>query len=80
MVLEYFYCGYPVLHNASDWSAYGYYYPNSDITSGVRVLERVLAEPMNKETFTSHGKAVTWRHSPYNPEVQRAWAKVLGME
>ena len=78
MVLEYFHCGYPVLHNASDWSAYGYYYPNSDIAAGVSSLERILGEPMNAETFRSHAKALTWRHSPYNPEVQRGWAKVLG--
>jgi hypothetical protein len=79
MVLEYFHSGYPVLHNASDWSAYGYYYPNSDIAAGVRLLERVLADPMHAETFTSHAKALTWRHSPYNPDVQRSWAKVLGL-
>lgn len=78
MVLEYFHCGYPVLHNASDWSAYGYYYPNSDIAAGLASLERVLGEPMHPETFKSHSKALTWRHSPYNPDVQRAWAKVLG--
>jgi len=80
MVLEYFHCGYPVLHNASDWSAYGYYYPNSDIAAGVALLMKVLSSPLNGETFRSHAKTLTWRHSPYNPDVQRAWAKVLGLE
>jgi len=80
MVLEYFHCLYPVLHNASDWSSYGYYYPNSDIAAGVLGLERILNEPMHRETFLSHAKALTWRHSPYNPEVQRAWAKMLGWQ
>jgi hypothetical protein len=79
MVLEYFHCGYPVLHNASDWSAYGYYYPNSDIAAGVASLERILGEPMHSETFKSHAKTLTWRHSPYNPDVQRGWAKLLGL-
>jgi hypothetical protein len=79
MVLEYFYCGYPVLHNASDWSAYGYYYPNADITAGVACLERVLGSPMHAEIFKAHAKALTWRHSPYNPDVQRGWAKLLGL-
>jgi len=79
MVLEYFHCGYPVLHNASDWSVYGYYYPNSDIAAGVKVLEGMLSEPLNVETFKSHAKALTWRHSPYNPDVQRGWAKLLGL-
>lgn len=80
MVLEYFHCGYPVLHNASDWSDYGYYYPNSDIGAGVSLLERVLSEPMHVETFVSHAKTLTWRHSPYNPDVQRGWATLLGLE
>lgn len=80
MVLEYFHCGYPVLHNASDWSAYGYYYPNSDITSGLALVEKLVDHQLNGETFKAHGKALTWRHSPYNPEVQRAWAKVLSLE
>jgi hypothetical protein len=78
MVLEYFHCMYPVLHNASDWSAYGYYYPNSDIAAGVASLERILNTPMNPEAFASHAKALTWNHSPYNPDVQRGWAKILG--
>ena len=80
MVLEYFHCMYPVLHNASDWSAYGYYYPNSDIAAGVASLERILNDPMNPEVFASHAKALTWNHSPYNPDVQRGWAKLLGFD
>jgi hypothetical protein len=80
MVLEYFHCMYPVLHNARDWSAYGYYYPNSDISAGVAELERILDDPMHNEKFTSHAKALTWRHSPYNPDIQRGWAKLLGLE
>ena len=79
MVLEYFHCMYPVLHNASDWASYGYYYPNSDIAAGVATLERILHEPMHPERFRSHAKALTWRHSPYNPDVQREWATLFGL-
>jgi len=79
MVLEYFHCMYPVLHNASDWASYGYYYPNSDIATGVATLERILHEPMNPERFRSQAKTLTWRHSPYNPDVQRDWANLLGL-
>jgi hypothetical protein len=79
MVLEYFHCMYPVLHNASDWSSYGYYYPNSDIAAGVSALECILNEPMHPQKFASHAKALTWTHSPYNPDVQRAWANLLGL-
>jgi hypothetical protein len=35
MVLEYFATCYPVLHNASDWKDFGYYYKNSDIAAGI---------------------------------------------
>lgn len=79
MVLEYFHCMYPVLHNASDWASYGYYYPNSDIAAGVATLERILHEPMHPERFRSHAKALTWKHSPYNPDVQREWASLFGL-
>ena len=79
MVLEYFHCMYPVLHNASDWASYGYYYPNSDIATGVATLERILHQPMHRERFRSHAKALTWRHSPYNPDVQREWENLLGL-
>jgi hypothetical protein len=79
MVLEYFHCLFPVLHNASDWSDYGYYYPNSDIAAGVAQLERSLDHASRKETFKSHARTLAWRHSPYNPDVQNAWAKLLGL-
>lgn len=79
MVLEYFHCLYPVIHNASDWSPYGYYYPNSDITAGVTALERALQHKETLETFKSHAKTLTWRHSPYNPDVQREWSTLLGL-
>lgn len=79
MVLEYFHCGYPVIHNASDWSVYGYYYANSDIANGLACLERILSSPMHTEMFKAHAKSLAWRHSPYNPEVQRGWAKILGL-
>jgi len=79
MVLEYFHSLYPVIHNASDWSPYGYYYPNSDIAAGVAALERAFGHAQTIETFTSHAKTLTWRHSPYNPDVQRAWAALLGI-
>jgi hypothetical protein len=79
MVLEYFHCLFPVLHNASDWSDYGYYYPNSDIAAGVVQLERTMDHASRKETFKSHARTLAWRHSPYNPDIQNAWAKLLGL-
>ncbi len=79
MVLEYFWCGFPVLHNASDWSSYGYYYENSDIAGGVEQIEKVrkLHHTVG-EVYKTAAKALAWRHSPHNPENHKAWAKKLG--
>ena len=78
MALEYFFAGFPVLHNAEDWKDYGYYYPNSDFAAGANMIDRVRGCHMkNKELYKGHARALIWRHSPYNPDVQRAWAKCI---
>lgn len=78
MVLEYFYAGFPVLHNASDWSSYGYYYPNSDFAAGANLIDRVRSvHTANKQIYKAHAQALLWRHSPYNPDVQKGWAKCM---
>ena len=79
MILEYFHCLFPVVHNASDWYSYGYSYPNSDIAAGVKALERALTHISSIEQFKSHAKCLTWRYSPYNPDVQREWSTLLGL-
>jgi dTDP-4-amino-4,6-dideoxygalactose transaminase len=78
MVLEYFWTGYPVLHNADDWSQYGYYYKASDIQGAVSLIDKIrLSHRENYEIYRAHAKALAWRHSPYNPEVQKFWANVI---
>lgn len=78
MVLEYFATGYPVMHNASDWSSYGYYYPNSDLTAGAALVETIRkSHADNLGIYKAHARALMWRHSPYNPDVQRKWGKIL---
>jgi len=78
MALEYFATGYPVLHNASDWKDYGYYYPNSDIQCAAGLIEKIRkTHAENLNIYKAHAHALTWRHSPYNPDVQRQWAKIL---
>jgi len=78
MVLEYFITGYPVLHNASDWANYGYYYPNSDISAGAEMLEKIRkSHSENLGLYKAHAAALTWKHSPYNPDVQKQWGKIL---
>ena len=80
MVLEYFHCGYPVLHNSSDWSSYGYYYPNADIAKGVEMIEKVREfHHENLESYKTHARALAWKHSPYNPDIQAEWRKICGL-
>ena len=78
MVLEYFTTGYPVMHNASDWKEYGYYYPNSDIGYAANLVDRIRkTHAENFNIYKAHAHALLWRHSPYNPDVQRQWAKII---
>jgi len=74
MVLELMWLGFPVLHNAKSWEAYGYYYPGSDLTSGGELLDLIRGQHTDRlELYKAHAHAVAWRHSPYNPEVHKAW-------
>lgn len=78
MTLEYLYSGFPVLHNCTSWKDFGYYYPENDITKGVvQALYAHRQHADSLETYKSHAKTLFWRHSPYNPEVQKAWIQLL---
>ena len=78
MTLEYFTSGYPVIHNCSDWSNYGYYYKNSDIQGASLLIDKIReSHRENYEVYRAHARALTWRHSPYNPEVQNRWAEII---
>lgn len=78
MTLEYLYAGFPVLHNCTTWKDFGYYYPENDIRKGVvSALYAIRQHADSLETYMSHAKTLLWRHSPYNPEIQAAWIKLL---
>jgi hypothetical protein len=78
ITLEYLYAGFPIIHNSPDWSDAGYYYEGSDIDKGAAALEKALEfHEFSQETYASGAAALQWRHSPYNPEVQAAWKKLL---
>ncbi len=78
MILEYFSTAYPVIHNASDWEKYGYYYKNADIRGAADLIDRVRSgHKENMEIYKAHARALMWRHSPYNPEVQNRWADIV---
>jgi hypothetical protein len=78
MVLEFIYAGYPVLHNADAWKDFGYYYPENDTISGANQLATAINyHHEKKEVYKSHSSALFWRHSIYNPYVQKAWKTLL---
>jgi hypothetical protein len=78
MTLEYLVSGFPILHNAPDWSDAGYYYEGSSVEKGMEVLKKVVEfHSSSLEQYAAGAAALQWRHSPYNPEVHKAWAKLL---
>lgn len=78
MILEYFWAGYPVLHNASDWADYGYYYKNSDILGASLLVDKIRkSHAENFTIYRAHARALAWKHSPYNPDIHRQWAAIL---
>jgi len=78
MVLEFFTSQFPVLHNASDWKEYGYYYSHSDNAGGVALIENIRANHFaNMEAYKAHARALAWKHSPYNPDIQRGWQALI---
>lgn len=78
MLFELFWAGYPVIHNAQAWGSYGYCYTGADLDKIGSLYDEVTTRHTEKsETYRSHARTLAWRHSPYNPEVQKAWAALL---
>ena len=80
MVLELLWSGFPVLHNSRAWAEFGYYYQASDIQEGASIIEEVRTKHQDRiEAYKSHAKTLAWKHSPYNPDVHRAWKDLLAI-
>ena len=78
MTLEYLVSGFPVVHNAPDWNDAGYYYSGHSPVSGAAALLRSQTQhAVSLERYRSMAETLKWRHSPYNPEVQKAWQEIL---
>jgi hypothetical protein len=78
MVMEFLWAGWPVLHNCTAWEKIGYYYSANDTRAGSKQLEYALNEHQTvTELYKSHARALFWRHSIYNPDVQKAWKGLL---
>lgn len=80
MLLELLWCGFPVVHNANAWNEFGYFYQSSDIHAGAELVEMIRQRHHERiEVYKSHAKTLAWKHSPYNPDVHRAWFKLLNI-
>jgi hypothetical protein len=79
MLFELLWAGFPAIHNATSWSSFGYSYAGADLQKIGSLYDEVLAHHKDKqETYKAHARALAWKHSPYNPEVQKGWAELLG--
>ena len=79
MALEFVTAGFPLIHNASDWSDMGYYYEGHNLELAEAALNAaLLRHDTSLEAYKCGAECVKWRHSPYNPELQAAWKSLLG--
>jgi hypothetical protein len=79
MLFEYFYGGWPVIHNAESWSSAGYFYKEEDIGAGAQALDfAVRYHEETLDTAITQAKPVIWRHSVHNPKIHDAWYELLG--
>ena len=78
MTLEYMIANFPVVHNAPDWSDAAYYYKGNNLSEGTVALLRAQAQHATiLERYKAGAEALKWRHSVYNPDVQKAWIAML---
>ena len=78
MTMELLWCGFPVLHNSPTWSSYGYSYEDADLCEAAKQIEALRCHHAERmETYKAHAAALAWRHSPYNPDIQAAWEKLI---
>jgi hypothetical protein len=78
MTMELMWCGFPVVHNAMTWSPFGYFYEGNNLRLAAEQMEIAATSHKNcLEVYKGHARTLAWRHSPYNPDVHRAWEALL---
>lgn len=78
MTMELLYTGFPLIHNASSWSDFGYYYPENNIRDAAALVEYVMSAHNDRlEVYKSHARTLAWRHSLYNPDMQTEWKNLF---
>lgn len=78
MTFELLLAGFPLLHNSSAWSTFGYYWDTAKWSESIDLLKNILIGHGDTiETYKSHAEQLAWHHSIYNPVNQEAWKKIL---
>ena len=78
MTFELMLAGFPLLHNSSAWSTFGYYWDSGKWSTSVALLKKVLVEHSDHiEIYKSHAEQLAWHHSIHNPMNQEGWKKIL---
>lgn len=78
MTLELLYCHYPILHNSTAWSPYGYYYSIDDWENAIQTLHRALTSHQeNLAMYRVHAARLIAQHSIYDPTIRRRWKAIL---
>jgi hypothetical protein len=80
MLFELFWAGVPVIHNASSaWGSFGYSYEGADLEKMGALYDLIQSTHKdNIESYKAHARQMAWRHSPYNPDIQKEWASLGG--
>jgi hypothetical protein len=79
MTLELLHNNYPVIHNSETWKEYGYYYNASDLNMLGQQIDLTQNHMTNIEIYKSHAQNLIYTHSPYNPEIQKQWNKIISV-
>jgi len=78
MTLELMSKNFPVLHNATGWKNYGYYYDTSKWSLSLEILDETIKNhALNTNIYKSHYETLKWTHSPFNPVIQSQWDEIL---
>lgn len=78
MTLELLISAFPVVHNSGAWVSFGYGYEGNNIQSAAEQIEAAYKSHAERlEAYKSHALTLSWRHSPYNPKVHKAWEELL---
>jgi hypothetical protein len=78
MTFELMYCGFPIVHNSDGWEAFGYNYSINKWDEAIETLHNALKNHnQNKHIYKVHTNNLLWKHSIYNPDIQKDWKQIL---